>query len=295
MTRDIRYEGRIFRPPSEAYSLIIQSTIGCSQNGCAFCSMYKEKRFRIRKTEDVLADISAAREIYGPVRRVFLADGDALMRDTQSQLEILGHIFRVFPKCERVSSYASPKSVLLKTDEELFKLRGAGLKMAYIGLESGSDAVLERMNKGSAAADTVLAGRRLKAAGITTSVTAIVGLAGAEPEAQREHAIATGRAFSQMKPDYIGLLSLMMEPEAPLYDEYKRGAFIVPDAAAMLKEIRLMLKNTDSEGSVFRANHASNYVNLAGTLNMDSIRLISEIDAALGDPRRIKDEWWRGL
>lgn len=287
------YEGRIFRPPSEAYSLIVQSTIGCSHNRCAFCTMYKERRFRIRSTEDVIADLERARGFASSIKRIFFADGDAFIRKSEEQLKISAAVKRIFPECERVSMYASPKSVLIKTDDELKALHDAGTELLYMGLESGDENVLRRINKGATAEEIILAGQRAKQAGFAVSLTAILGLAGDEGSAA--HAKATAEAVSRMKPDYFGLLSLMLEPGCPMYDEYRADRLKPVGPAMALEECRIMLENMDSEGTVFRANHASNYINLKGTLNTDTPRMLREIDRALSGRAPIKDEAWRRL
>lgn len=287
------YEGRIFRPPSEAYSLIVQSTIGCSHNRCAFCTMYKEKKFRIRSVDDVLRDLERARGFASSIRRIFFADGDAFMRKSEEQLSISAAVRRIFPECERVSMYASPKSVLIKTDDELKALHDSGIRLLYMGLESGDDELLKRIDKGATADEIVLAGQRAKRAGFAVSLTAILGLAGDEGSAA--HARATARAVSLMKPDYFSLLSLMLEPGCPMYDDYAAGKLKPVGPAAALEECRTMLENTDSEGTVFRANHASNYINLKGTLNKDTPRMLREINRALSGHAPIKDEAWRRL
>ena len=289
----VKYHGSVYRPPSEAYSLIIQSTLGCSHNGCAFCSMYKDKRFSIRSVEAVISDLRTARTYYKRVQRVFFADGDALMRDTNSQLELLHAVYEIFPECERVTCYASPNSIAVKSDGELEKMCSAGLDMLYIGLESGSDEVLTQMNKGCTSAEIIRCTARAKHAGFKISVTAILGLGG--ERLMEEHAICTADALSAIKADYIGLLSLMLEPGAALYDEYTAGRFKAPMPRDILAELRLMLEHIDSEGSVFRANHASNYVDLRGTLNADCPRMLAEVEAALGGRRGIKPEYFRGL
>jgi len=291
----MQYEGRIFRPPSEADSLILQSTVGCSQNGCAFCSMYKEKKFHIRPLADVCTDVDeiAAGPWAHAFSRVFLADGDALMRKTEEQLAIFFHIYARLPRCGRITCYASPASIRAKTQDELEALAAGGLNMVYMGLESGSDAVLSRMNKGATAAEIILAGQRVRAAGLRLSVTAIIGLGGAD--GSEEHAKKTGEALSAMQPEYIGLLTLMLEGDEPLYSDYHAGRFAPPDQAGLLRELRTLIAHTDSEGSVLRANHASNYLNLRGTLNADKPRLIAELDAALAGRRALKSEWMRGL
>ncbi len=279
----MRYEGRVFRPPSEAYSLIVQATIGCSHNKCAFCEMYKEKRFRIRQTEDVLADLDMARAAYGRVERIFLADGDALMIPQSRLLEIVQHIGKTFPECKRVGIYASPASLRLKTPQELRQLKEAGLGIAYLGLESGCEEVLARMNKGSTAAQIVEYGLKAREAGLALSVTAISGLGG--KEAWQAHAVDTAKALSAMKPEYIGLLTLMVNPGTPLERWVEEGSFTPLDPREIACETRLMLEHMDSEGSIFRANHASNYVSLAGTLNTDRAALLQKLDRALENDR----------
>ena len=287
------YEGRIFRPPSEAYSLIVQSTIGCSHNGCAFCTMYKEKQFRVKSIENVIDDLKLAREYDEYVKRIFFADGDAFIRKSEDQLKIAAAVKKIFPECERISMYASPKSVLIKTDDELKAICKAGVKLLYMGLESGDNDVLKRINKGATAEEIILAGQRAKKAGFAVSLTAILGLAG--DEGSSAHAKATARAVSLMKPDYFGLLSLMLEPGCPMYDEYRAGKLKPINPGIALEECKTMLENMDSEGTVFRANHASNYINLRGTLNADTPLMIRQIDRALSGRAPIKDEAWRRL
>lgn len=289
----MEYEGSIYRPPSEAHSLIVQATIGCSHNKCTFCSMYQEKRFRIRKTEDVLADLTETAQVYPNVRRIFLADGDALIIPAQKLLSILGHIKKNFPSCERVAVYGSPRSILLKSAEELKALHDAGLGIVYLGLESGSDEILAHIRKGETAGEIIEAGLRVKAAGIPLSVTAISGIGG--KELWREHAIRTGGAFTAMKPDYIGLLTLMVEAGTPLAADVKSGAFklLTPDEAAL--ETLLMLEHMDCEGSVFRSNHASNYVSLRGTLNADKDAMTRRLKDALEGRIDYKKEIYRAL
>lgn len=289
----MEYEGSIYRPPSEAHSLIVQATIGCSHNKCTFCGMYQEKRFRIRKTEEVLADLTETAQVYPNVRRIFLADGDALIIPAQKLLSILGHIKKNFPSCERVAVYGSPRSILLKSTEELKALHDAGLGIVYLGLESGSDEILAHIRKGETAGEIIKAGLRVKAAGIPLSVTAISGIGG--KKLWREHAIRTGVAFTAMKPDYIGLLTLMVEAGTPLAADVKSGAFklLTPDEAAL--ETLLMLEHMDCEGSVFRSNHASNYVSLRGTLNADRDAMTRRLKDALEGRIDYKKEIYRAL
>ncbi len=287
----IPYEGRVFRPPSEAYSLIIQVTIGCSHNKCTFCDMYKEKSFRIRKMEEIQRDFDLARRAYRRVERIFLADGDALMCQTQHMAEILRYIREVFPECERVTCYGSPASILVKQQEELDLLHELGLEMIYMGLESGSDEVLRRVNKGETAEEIVRAGQMVKKAGMKLSVTCIAGLGSLE--LSEEHAIKTAEALSQMKPEYIGLLTLLFELPTPLMEDWQAGRFYLMNPVEIAQETLVLLEHIDCEGSVFRANHASNYVNLAGTLNEDREAMCQKLRAALEGRVRFKNEAFR--
>ena len=289
----MRYYGSVYRPPSEAYSLIVQATYGCSHNTCAFCSMYKDKRFALRPLDEVLEDFRLARAAYARVGRVFLADGDALVRRAEDLYRILDTVRDLFPECERVTCYASPASIKLHTEAELRALREKGLTMAYMGLESGSDTVLRKMRKGSTAAEIVEMGQKLRRCGIALSVTGITGLGG--PDLLEEHAAETARAFNAMNPEYIGMLTLMVEPGTPLYDWVREGSFRLLDQPQILRETRLLVEALDSPGSVFRMNHASNYLSLRGTLNGDKEAMLRTLDKAAHDLGMLKPEAWRAL
>ena len=282
----MRYKGKVYRPPSEAYSLIVQVTYGCSHNGCAFCDMYDDKHFAIRPMEEVREDFEMARRAYKKVERVFLADGDALMRKTEELSQILGLIYGLFPECQRVTCYASPTSLQIKSEEDLRLLRSQGLTMVYMGLESGCDEVLRRMNKGHTAAAIVAAGQKARRCGLALSVTAISGLG--SRELMREHAIGTAEAFSAMKPEFIAFLTLRVYSGTPLHDWIEAGEFQMMGPVDLMRETRLFLEHIDSEGSVFRSNHASNYLPLGGTLNRDREALIQTIDAALDGKVRLR-------
>lgn len=288
----VRYKGKVYRPPSEAYSLIIQVTYGCSHNRCAFCDMYNDKHFSMRPMEEIREDFEQARRVYRRVERVFLADGDALMRKTDDLVQILGLIYGLFPECQRVTCYASPTSLQIKSEEELRLLREKGLKMVYMGLESGCDAVLERMDKGHTAAQIIAAGQKARRSGLQLSVTAISGLG--SRELWREHAVETAQAFNAMNPEYIGLLTLMVEPGTPLEKWVREGSFYVLKPVEVMQEMELFLQHIDSPGSVFRMNHASNYLTLKGTLNQDRERLLQQVRQGLAG-RGLKDEFLRGL
>lgn len=288
----MRYQGKVYRPPSEAYSLIVQVTYGCSHNRCAFCDMYDDKHFAMRPMNEILEDFDMARAQYRQVQRVFLADGDALARRTEELITILDHVYRLFPECQRVTCYASPGSIRTKSPEELRLLREKGLVMVYMGLESGCDAVLAKMDKGHDAATIIAAGQKVRAAGIALSVTAISGLG--STELLQEHAVKTAEALSAIRPEYIGLLTLMVEPGTPLEKWVREGGFTVLEPVEVLQETGLLLSHIDSEGSVFRMNHASNYLTLKGTLNRDRDAMLAQVQRGL-EGYGLRSEWMRAL
>ena len=287
----MRYYGSVYRPPSEAYSLIVQVTYGCSHNTCAFCGMYKEKRFALRPLAEVLEDFHLARQYYRNVGRIFLADGDALIRKVSDLVTILDTIRELFPECERVSSYASPTSLQIRTDEELQLLRDKGLTLLYMGLESGCDDVLKLMRKGHTSAEIVGCGQKVKRNGIGLSVTAITGLGG--PELMEAHAVDTAKALNAMNPEYIGILTLVVEDGTPLRDWVREGKFHLLTPAQVLQETKLMVESFDSPGSVFRMNHASNYLSLKGTLNEDKEAMLAQIRRAERHMETLRPEGWR--
>ena len=287
----MRYYGSVYRPPSEAYSLIVQVTYGCSHKTCAFCGMDKEKRFALRPLAEVLEDFRLARQYYRNVGRIVLADGDALVRKVSDLVTILDTIRELFPECERVSSYASPTSLQIRTDEELQLLRDKGLTLLYMGLESGCDDVLKLMRKGHSSAEIVECGQKVKRNGIGLSVTAITGLGG--PELMEAHAVDTAKALNAMNPEYIGILTLVVEEGTPLQDWVREGKFRLLTPAQVLQETKLMVENFDSPGSVFRMNHASNYLSLKGTLNEDKEAMLSQIRQAEQHMETLRPEGWR--
>lgn len=290
----MRYEGIVYRPPSEARSLILQLTIGCARNECTFCKMYKDKKFRIRNLDEVVEDMYMAKKYYMfDIDRVFLADGDALIVKTKDLIYIMDKIHEVLPTVKRITAYGAPKDVLVKTPEELKALHDAGLDMVYMGAESGSDKVLTAVKKNATQAEIIEAGLKLKAAGIQVSITLISGLGGVEN--LEEHAIESARVISAIKPEFASLLTLLIEPGTPLHHEWKSGKFHPlegPDE--IFREMILFLQNIDSEGTVFRANHASNYIPLGGTFNRDIPALLAQIDKAVSS-RRFRPDTWRQL
>jgi len=290
----MRYEGAVYRPPSEAGSLIIQLTIGCARNTCTFCAMFKDKKFRVRDLNEVVEDLVMARKYYSnmPVKRIFLADGDALIAKTKDLLYIIEKINEIFPEVERISAYGTPADVILKSDEELKALKDAGLDMIYIGGESGDDEVLQNVKKGVTSAQIVESGLKLKKAGIVVSITFISGLGGRKNLEQ--HALNTAKTINAMKPEYVGFLTLMIESGTELYEERRRGEFELLTPKEVLKEMRLLIENIDSEGTVFRSNHASNYIPLKGTFNKDNQAMLRQIDIAEKNGV-FKSEAFRGI
>ena len=282
----MHYSGAVYRPPSEAHSLIVQCTLGCSHNKCAFCIMYKEKQFSINPPEQVLGDLAEARTYYPRIERVFLADGDALILPMDYLLTVLDYIRDHFPECERVSAYASTKALMRKSDDELEALREHGLQMVYVGLESGDEELLKKYDKGVTAEQIIEHSLRAKAAGMTLSVTAINGMGGKEQS--EEHAVATAAALSRIKADYVAMLTLRVYSGTPLHDWIERGELTMLGPQELALENRLILQHIDSEGSVFRSNHASNYLPLKGTLNRDRDALIKRIDQALAGEVRFR-------
>ena len=291
----MRYYGTVIRPPSEADSYILQVTYGCSHNRCAFCGTYQDKPFQVRPPEEVLEDIALAQESMPDTRRVFLADGNALVLSTRRLERILDALSTAFPRLRRVAAYANATDLLNKPCDELTLLREKGLQVVYLGLESGSDEVLRRIDKGVTAAEMVEATHRARAAGIRVSVIGILGLGG--PELSIEHAEATGRIASAMDPPYLSMLTLMLVPETPLHRQWQQGTFQLMDAEDLLAELRhLILHLNGLSRCIFRTNHASNYLPLAGTLSRDKEALLTTLDAALAQGRSVlRPEAWRGL
>ena len=290
----MRYEGNIYRPPSEAYSLLVQVTVGCTHNKCTFCSMYKDKKFHIRKLEEVLEDLAWARRAYPRVERIFLCDGDALALSLNRLMPILDYIRETFPECERVTAYGRAEDALRKTDEELRKLYEAGLTMVYVGAESGSEKVLKEINKGETRQELIDGVRKIENSGMKASVTFISGLAG--KAGWEDHAIETGKMISEMSPSYAALLTLMVDPSVPIAEEIRSGRLQLLTPEEVTAETLLMLENTNvTKKCVFRSNHASNYLSLRGDLPDDKESMMAVLREALDNPNMFKDERFRAL
>jgi radical SAM superfamily enzyme YgiQ (UPF0313 family) len=292
----MRYRGAVIRPPSEASSLIVQVTYGCSNASCDFCSTYLDKPFAVRPPDEVVDDITGLPDsIRQRVRRVFLADGDALALSRRRLTDILSLLRAALPALERVSSYANAQNLLKKSPDDLRAIREAGLELLYLGLESGDDTTLAAIHKGVTVAQQIEGCAKASAAGFGLSVTAILGLAGAERSAL--HAEATGVALSAIDPEYIGVLSLMVEPGTRMEARVRGGEFVVPDALTMLGELRGMIAATTVSDAVFRSNHASNYLPVGGRLPHDKEAMLAALDGVLAAPERarLKPEEWRLL
>ncbi len=289
----MKYEGMIYRPPSEAYSLIVQITVGCSHNNCTFCTMYKDKSFRIKSLDEIFDDFRDAYNRYGDnIRRIFLADGDALIVKTDELLEILNFIKKTFPSTQRVSSYGTPGDILRKSEDELRALAEAGLDMVYMGAESGDEETLKAINKGVTVREIAEAGKKLRRCGIKLSVTFISGLGGRARKT--EHAIQSARLVSEMNPEYVGFLTLMLDPSTEIYRQIEAGEMELLRPYEIAEEMKLFLSNVDSPNTIFRSNHASNYIALGGTLNDDIPKMLRQIEET-EKANAYRSEYFRSL
>ena len=289
----MHYEGTVFRPPSEANSILLQITCGCSHNKCSFCGMYKGTRFTIKDDAVLLADIDFAARHCRNQTRLFLCDGDVLIIPQKRLTTILTAIKEKLPWVTRVGTYANTKSIIRKTPEQLRELYDLGLTMAYMGLESGDDVTLQKINKGADSERMIEMGRKIRAAGMKLSITVLLGIAGRERS--EIHASETGRVLSAIDPEYVGALSLMMTPGTPLNDDYIAGKFSLPEPAGMLRELRIMFAETNLSNGYFHANHASNYLPIKAKLPRDKKTVLALIDSALKGQTALKPEYMRAL
>ena len=287
------YVGDIIRPPAEADSILLQVTVGCSHNRCAFCPAYKSKTFAFKDLERVRRDLEWAAARMPGNRRLFLCDGDALVMPQERLKEILAAIRETLPDVARVSTYANAKSLSRKTPDELRELAGLGLHTLHMGLESGDDATLARMNKWGDSAAMLAEARKAMAAGLKLAVTVLLGLGGVERSA--EHAAATGRVLAEMAPHQAAALTLMVVPGTPLWDEQEAGRFTLPDSRGMLRELRTLLEHAAMPRGLFLANHASNYLPLKLRMPRDREPALRLLDAALAGKVGLRPEWSRGL
>ena len=289
----MKYEGMIFRPPSEADSLILQVTVGCSYNRCTFCGAYQGKRFRIKSFEEIKEDIDEVSPY--KIRRVFLADGDALSIPQRGLLQILSYLKAKLKGLERVGIYANAKDILRKEVEELKALRDLGLGILYLGLESGDPEILKRIKKNATVDQLIRAGKRVKEAGIQLSVTVILGLGGAE--GSQRHAVETGKVLSEMDPDYVGALSLMIIPGTPIEKEIETERLVLPTPFGLIQELEMMIANCKFTHCFFASNHASNYLPLRIQLPEQKEEALKRIREVLrrNDPELLRPEYLRAL
>lgn len=289
----MRYEGDIYRPPGEWKSYLLQATVGCSNNTCTFCGMYRDKKFRVRPMADILEDIRMAKAYYGDVRRVFLCDGDAIIMRTNDLITILDTLYATFPSLEKVTTYAGPRSTLAKTPEELKRLREHGLARAYLGVETGSDALLRQIKKGVGTQQMLEAGVRLREAGMDLWVMILLGLGGREGSEQ--HILDTAAMMNEMRPRHLSALTLTLCPGTELYADYRAGKFQPITPVDSLREARLLVEKLEVDPLHFTCDHASNYVPLKGSLPEDREDFLARLDRALESGDGMRPEWLRGL
>ena len=291
----INYQGRVYRPPSEADSLILQATLGCSYNECTFCGMYRDKPFRVRKIADLKQEIEWAARQLGDVRKVFLADGDALIAKASFLEEVTAMCYEAFPGLRRVSCYASPQALDKRSVEEMTRLREAGLTQYYLGVESGHDEVLENLKKGIDAENMIRVARKAQEAGVKVSTMILLGVGGRR--LTKEHAIESARVISEINPRFVSTLVVTPVEGTPLHDQAKAGAFDKMTPEELSLELRNFVAHLELDGTIFRSNHASNYLPLAGNFPRDKARLVAELDAvvAADSPGSYRPEWARGL
>lgn len=291
----MNYEGKIYRPPSEAKSIILQITVGCQHNSCTFCTMYKDKSFRIKSRTEINEIITTAQAQDSDAERIFLADGDALAVDSILLIEVLDRLYANFPLLKRVGIYGGPKNILAKSPKELAELKAHGLTMVYLGVESGNEGILTSVGKGVTPEQMITAGQKLRESGIALSCTVIIGLGG--KALSQEHAVDTARVISAIDPHYLGALTLMVDPNAPIAKAIKRGTFQLLTPFESLTEVRTLIKQLNLTNCVFRSNHASNYLPLRATLPDEQAKLLETLDNVIGSQslERLRPEYWRGL
>jgi radical SAM superfamily enzyme YgiQ (UPF0313 family) len=289
----MHYEGNCIRPPSEAYSILLQVTVGCSHNKCTFCGTYKDKRFRIKDDRVILSDILFAAKYMKRQDRVFLMDGDALIIPQKRLMWILDRIREHLPWVRRVGAYANAKSIKMKSLEELIQLRENGLGILYLGVETGDAELLKEIRKGTSAENLIKMGRKVRDAGIKLSVTVLLGIAG--KERSLDHARATGELLSAMDPNYVGALTVMLIPGTPLHEDFMNGKLELPDERGLLLELREMIAHTHLSRGLFFSNHASNYLPVKARLPKGKQQALDQIDGALRGEIGLRPEWMRAL
>ena len=276
----MRYEGTVYRPPSEAGSLLIQASIGCPHNKCTFCAMYKGTKFRLRTVEEIKEDLLAARDYYGEyVNSLFFPDGNTIIMKTDQLVEILQYARSLFSYLERITVYGSARFVNRKSQEDIQRLKDAGLTRVHTGMESGDDVVLERIKKGTTAEEIVAAGQKLKTAGIDTSEYYLVGIGGRERS--HEHAVNSARVLSAFSPDFIRLRTFVPMPGTPLYDDFKTGSFVLLTPHQALEEVKILIENLECKNSIVLSDHVSNYWDVNGLMPRDRGKMLMALEQGL--------------
>lgn len=290
----MRYIGSVYRPPSEAHSLIIQVTLGCSHNKCTFCGSYLDKPFQVRRIDEIKQDLQDASHM-GPVDKVFLADGDALAIPQKRLVQIMEMVNEFIPSVKRIGVYASAGNILHKSSDDLRALRALNLGIIYLGVETGDAVLLEKICKGATYDELVAAARRVKETGIALSVTVLLGIGGIE--GSERHAHGTARILTDMDPDYVGALSVILVPGTPLHQDHVNGRFDLPDPFGLIRELRIMIAESNFSHCVFRSNHASNYLPVKATLPEQKEQIVEAIDSVLTsrDRQRLRPEFLRAL
>ncbi len=291
----ISYDEPLFRPPSEGRSLIIQVTLGCSWNKCSFCEMYSTKQFKARNENDVFADIDAFAPYAQQIRRVFLADGDPLVLSTKRLVNVLNKLKQTFPRLTRVSTYASPGNLNRKSEQELRELKHAGLDLLYVGIESGDDHVLSNINKGETYDSTITGLNKSKAAGLHSSVMIINGLGG--KELSKQHAINSAKLLNETQPKYASTLVLSLYKGLADYQLKHKGTFTPLSTIELIEEMQQFLRETELKETIFRSDHASNYLVLKGVLGRDKQKFLNQVNDAICNPElaNLREEYQRGL
>ena len=289
----MHYEGMCIRPPSEANSILLQATLGCSHNKCTFCGSYKDKRFRIKDNDIILSDILFASRYMRDTKRLFIMDGDALIIPYRRLTWILERIKEHLPWVTRVGVYANTKGIKMKSLEELRHLKELGLGIIYLGIETGDDQTLEAIRKGADAQKIISMGKKVKQAGIKLSVTVLLGIAG--KERSLIHAKATGEILSAIDPDYVGALTLMIMPGTSLANDLSSGRFELPDNSGLLMELREMIASTNLSRGLFFSNHASNYLPVKARYPEGKEQTLQLIDMAIQGKVGLRPEWMRAL
>ena len=287
------YQGDIIRPPSEANSIILQATTGCSHNHCTFCGAYRDKSYGVKQWSIIENDLKFAAKWCTRQKTVFLADGDALAMPHEQIMQILTSIRQMLPWVRRIASYANCHNIEGKNDQQLCQYKELGLTRIYMGLESGHDPTLRKIGKGADSAQMITSGRRIRAAGMFLSVTCLLGIAGTS--ASCDHAQATAAVLSQMEPNQIAVLTLMILNNTPLFRELQDGRFHPLNQEQLFYELRMMLSGIKLRRAQFQANHASNYFSLSGRLPKDKEAMLATIDSAISGTLTLKKESFRLL